>query len=121
MFAVIFSACIVMMHEKWWVNFSVATWIILFAIPPNVVLSLTIYFLAETVSTTKYATNVKTQVCDRDVAIWPKRCFSDDSDLIIDVVKQQYLSFPYPYVSSQDIEFEQDYYQGIEKNITLVT
>ena len=42
-------------------------------------------------------------------------------DSIADQVRQQYLSFPYPFVSVDDIQLEKNYYNGPYRNIPLAT
>ena len=44
-----------------------------------------------------------------------------EEDSIVDLVRQQYLSFPYPYVSSQHIQIEENYYQSPQRNIPIST
>ena len=46
---------------------------------------------------------------------------NDYSDLITDPVREQYRSFPYPYVGNDMIQLEKDYYNSSKRDIPLVT
>ena len=53
--------------------------------------------------------------------IHPEIHYGSEEHSTVDLVQKQYLSFPYPNVSSQHIETEQRYYQSLKRNTPIST
>ena len=74
--------------------------------------------------TTTNASYSNAQFCDKYYKhnrIRPQISEGEEQDSNIDLVRKQYLSFPYPYVSQQYIQMEQKYYQSPKRNIPITT
>ena len=56
-----------------------------------------------------------------DNTIHPEIHEGAEEQSTVDLVQKQYISFPYPNVSSQDIEMEQSYYQSVKRNTPIGT
>ena len=70
------------------------------------------------------ASDSNAQFCDKyykHKRIRLQICEAEEQDSNIDLVRKQYLSFPYPYVSPQYIQMEQNYYQSPKRNIPITT
>ena len=80
-------------------------------------IALSLYLLSRTTN----AMQSTTQVCAQRNNIRSQINEGDSQDSEEDLVRKQYLSFPYPYVSTEHIQMEQNYYQTHKRNIPFVT
>ena len=94
---------------------------LLFTMPIVLIKHLPIALWLYLLSRTTIAMQSTTQLCAQRNNIRSKVNEGDSQDYEEDLVRKQYLSFPYPYVSTEHIQMEQDYYQTHKRNIPIVT